>query len=676
MDFKLIKDAVAAQFAKMVKEDGNLFVVDVERDTIWESYLGSFPEGTNPIYRVRREYDCSICRQFVRVLGGVVSINPQTLKVSSIWDITVSEPAFQTVADAMSNLIHSKPIVNSFRHSEHRIGADFTMALFEDKTTPVKFDHFFANLPVFAFVHGKDYGTVLSQYRSGYDVFKRGCVELTSEAFDTVLELIAQNSLYRGEEFMGVITAFYNLKKKHDALPEDQREAFLWLSAVTQPASVLRFRSMAIGQLIIDLSDDVELEAAVSSYERITAPTNYRRPTSLVSKAMVERAKQTIAELGLESALARRCATIDDIPVVDAIFVDRNQATKLEDDPFDVPTTGSKKQDFKQVQEITIDKFIAEVVPTATKLEVLLENKLTKNLVTMTTAADPTAPGMFKWNNPLAWAYTGDVTDSIKERVKNAGGNITADLCCRLSWDNTDDLDLHMIEPSGFEVFFRQKMSPSGMQLDIDMNAGHTPLSTEPVENIFMPSEHNLSQNGVYRLFVHNFNRRNGNSRGFTVEIDFKGEVKTFNCDKVIPTNHVVEVAMFKYVPGEGIVIVNSLPEIAASRQVWGLTTNNFVPVKALVKSPNHWGGNNIGNQHYFFMLDGCVNPDSVRGFYNEFLRDDLTQHRKVFELVGTKAKAESTPNQLSGVGFSTTQPAQLLVRVTGKFTRVLRVTF
>lgn len=675
MDFKLIKVAVAEQFAKMVKEDGNLFLVDVERDALWDHYLESFPEGTNPVYRVRREYDCSCCRQFVRVLGGVVSINPQTLKVSSIWDITVSEPAFQTVADAMASLVHSNPVVNVFRHTERNVGTDSSLALFDGNPTPVKFDHFFANLPRFAYVSGADFGTILSQYRSGYDVFKRGCAELSSDAFDLVLELIAQNSLYRGQEFVGIVTTFYNLKKQYNALPAEKQDAFLWLSAVTQPPSILRFRSTAICQLIIDLSEGVDLETAVSSYERITAPTNYRRPTSLVTKAMVDRAKQTIADLGLESALSRRCATIDDIPVTEVIFVDRNQTTKLEDDIFDVPTT-SKKQNFGQVTEITMDKFLTEVVPTATKLEVLLENRMANRLVTMTTADDPTAPPLFKWDNPLAWAYTGDVTDSIKERVKAAGGNINADLCCRLSWDNTDDLDLHLIEPSGFEVFFSARTSPSTMQLDVDMNAGYSvELTTTPVENIFMPSEQNLQPNGVYKLFVHNYCRRNGDSRGFTVEVDFKGDVKTFHYDQIIPNKAVVGVAKFKYVPGEGIVFIESLPESNVTKQMWGLTTNNFVPVKALMKSPNYWGDNNIGNKHYFFMLADCVNPNNVRGFYNEFLRDDLTQHRKVFELVGTKAKAESVPNQLSGVGFSTTQPAQFLVRVTGNFTRVLRVT-
>ena len=113
------------------------------------------------------------------------------------------------------------------------------------------------------------------------------------------------------------------------------------------------------------------------------------------------------------------------------------------------------------------------------------------------------------------------------------------------------------------------------------------------------------------------------------------------------------------------------------SQKLWGIDTNTFSRVNVVCLSPNHWDGA-VGNRHFFFMLAGCKNDGSARGFYNEFLSPKLAEHRKVLELVGAKMRAEESPEQLSGVGFSTTQRNSVVARVTGATAtqRTLRVTF
>ena len=92
--------------------------------------------------------------------------------------------------------------------------------------------------------------------------------------------------------------------------------------------------------------------------------------------------------------------------------------------------------------------------------------------------------------------------------------------------------------------------------------------------------------------------------------------------------------------------------------------------------SPNYWDDKEIGNKHYFFMIDGCANESGARGFYNEFLHKDLDKHRKVLEVVGNKLKTATASEQLSGVGFSSTQKNSLLCQVKGSFTRVVKIVF
>jgi hypothetical protein len=95
-----------------------------------------------------------------------------------------------------------------------------------------------------------------------------------------------------------------------------------------------------------------------------------------------------------------------------------------------------------------------------------------------------------------------------------------------------------------------------------------------------------------------------------------------------------------------------------------------------MMLSPNHWDKNEAGNRHHFFVLDGCTNPERARGFYNEILRSDLIPHRKVFELLADKMKCEESSEQLSGVGFSSTKRDEIICKVNGTFSRVLKIKF
>jgi hypothetical protein len=74
--------------------------------------------------------------------------------------------------------------------------------------------------------------------------------------------------------------------------------------------------------------------------------------------------------------------------------------------------------------------------------------------------------------------------------------------------------------------------------------------------------------------------------------------------------------------------------------------------------------------------LENCVSDEKIRPFYNEFLREDLAQDRKVFELLGSKIEVDKVPNELSGLGFSETIKNHLFVQVEGSFKRVLKVIF
>jgi len=677
LDFSKFKHAIDRQFDKMAKHD--LFRTDVNKDQLWDKYLSSFPAGTNNIYRERSEYDCSCCRQFVKAVGNTVTIIDG--KVVSIWDIEVDEPAYQAVADSMSQFVKAHKVTDVFLHPEKSAGTDKNFE--DDNGKVITWNHFHVDIP-WGRNQGKNYyrakkeiPTELGEQRSYHDVLLRGLTELTQDSVDTVLDIIRQNSLYRGNEYAENLKAFGKLKKVFDKLETEQaRDLFVWGAFDKVSGSVSKIRNTAIGTLLIDLSAGDDLEGAVRKFETsIMAPSNYKRPTALVSQKMVDAAKKTVEELGLTSALERRYAKLADVSVNDIIFANREVRGAMVGGAFDgIANKATIPKNLDKVETVSIEKFIKDIVPQVDSIEVFVDNKYINNLVSLVAPAYKDAKSLFKWNNDFSWSYNGDFTDSIKERVKKAGGNVTGDLACRLAWSNHDDLDFHMKEAGGFEIAYYNKVSPfTGGQLDVDMNAGGG-RTREPVENIFY-SDIQWMREGNYELFVHQFMKRETTDVGFEAEIDYFGDVKRYAYAKPLSQGEKVVVVKFKYTHVGGIEITESLPESNASKTVWGIRTQDFHKVNVFMLSPNHWEGEAVGNKHYFFMLENCINDGQARGFFNEFLKPDLDKHRKVLEIVGSKMKTGEAADQLSGLGFSDTKRAEVIVRVKGSFTRLLKVT-
>lgn len=672
MDFKHIKSAVAKQFERMSKHE--LFRTSTSKDDLWATYLASFPEGTDPIYKTRTEHDCQCCEQFVRAVGNVVAVINGELE--SVWDGPVKDPNYRIVAEAMSALVKASPIADAFLHHERSAGTDKNL---QDTLDGVKtWNHFFVNIPATCVMPNEDIAPSLNGIRTAHDVLARGLNELTVDALRTVQELIAQNSLYRGEEHKFAVGSFMVLKAEYARVPQFARDAFVWQRAKTIPTAVARFRNTAIGTLVTELSEGKDLEAAVHSFESMVAPANYKRPTALVTKAMIEKAKATITELGLGSALERRYATLEDITVNNVLFADRSVRRAMAGNPFDALAAAVpvNPKSLDKVEEVSISKFINDILPSATSLELMVENRHSGNLVSLVAPVDSTALPLFKWGNNFSWSYNGDMADSIKERVKKAGGNVTGDLCCRLAWDYEDDLDFHMHEPEGGHIYYvnRRVLSGSGGMLDVDANGIDGPRP-DPVENIFYESRRTMRA-GIYRLVVNNYTRRSDGT-GFEVEIEVDGNVHRMVYDKVLRGSQSVDVAKIIYSKASGFTITPSLPSSQTSRQAWGISTQTFSKIGVVMMSPNFWDGQKgIGNKHFFFMLDGCRNEGQARGFFNEFLKSELDPHRKVIELVGSRMKTEESERQLSGLGFSSTQRNSVLCKVSGAFTRVVKIVF
>ncbi len=669
LKFNNLKKVIDDQFKSMSSD--TLYRTGIDKDKLWDTYLSSYPKGTNPMFRERTEYDCQCCKQFIRSCGDVVSIVNSELV--SIWDVEVGGQ-YQPVVDALSKLVKSKHVADVFLHNEANLGTNKSIQLLDDKST-ITWNHFHFKLPKRFVIMKANIGTNLSYSRSNKEVFKRSLEEISLESVDTVLELIEQGSLYRGIEHKSIIDLLlYHCRIYSNIDCESKKDNYCWTVSDTL-GNGSKIRNTVIGTLLTDISDGVSLDKAVKSFETKVAPTNYKRPTAIVTKDMIDKAQKQVEELGIGGSLQRRYAVESDITVSNVLYADRS-LTYLKGNIFDElkNSVKEKKPNLNKVENVNIKVFIKDILPKADSIEIFLENNHINNLMSLVAPINSESKPIFKWDNNFSWSYNGEVTDSIKERVKKAGGNVTGDLRNSLSWFNHDDLDIHMQEPGGSHIYYGNRgiLSKGGGKLDVDMNADG-PTSRSPVENI-THAKKSVMLEGRYKVWVNQFCKRETIDIGFDFEIEFNSIIYSFHYNKSVTGN--VDAVEFDYTHENGIKIIKSLPSIKASKEIWNISTQKFHKVSMIMNSPNHWDGHTTGNKHIFFILDRCKNDKQTRGFYNEFLSNDLIEHRKVFEILGSKMKIAECDSQLSGLGLSSTQKNSVLARVSGTFSRTIKINF
>jgi hypothetical protein len=106
-------------------------------------------------------------------------------------------------------------------------------------------------------------------------------------------------------------------------------------------------------------------------------------------------------------------------------------------------------------------------------------------------------------------------SDVFIARLNNHGMGIPH---ISLAWENENDLDLHVIDPNGEEIYYAHTKSQSGGLLDVDANAGE-PFTKEPIENIFWSVDINAPK-GIYKIYVNYFAKHcNSNVNKFKVSI-------------------------------------------------------------------------------------------------------------------------------------------------------------
>lgn len=117
--------------------------------------------------------------------------------------------------------------------------------------------------------------------------------------------------------------------------------------------------------------------------------------------------------------------------------------------------------------------------------------------------------------------------DDLDQRLEREGGK-TGAVQVSLAWDDYNDLDLHLFCPSGERIYFNNKKSDCGGELDVDMNV--KPVSNNAVENVVWPKN---PPKGTYKVGVHFYKhhkkRRTKKTTKYRLRVSIFGKIQEYS---------------------------------------------------------------------------------------------------------------------------------------------------
>ena len=118
----------------------------------------------------------------------------------------------------------------------------------------------------------------------------------------------------------------------------------------------------------------------------------------------------------------------------------------------------------------------------------------------------------------------------LQARLAREGAK-SSDVQVSLMWNNYNDLDLHIVCPSGERIHGGNKTSACGGELDVDANVRAE--TRKPVENVFWPE--GTAPGGQYHVYVHYYKkhkkRRSKDPTKFQIMVNNGGETTEYTAE-------------------------------------------------------------------------------------------------------------------------------------------------
>ena len=380
--------------AKLEKYGPHLFVVDSKH--LSTQYLNSFQYEDE-----RKEHDCHACREFMRQYGNVVFINDRGVVIPALWDSSECNSAYAEHVAVLEHAVSRGKIVSQFFCESTVLGAPKVGGL----------PHFHMTHNVKGLMNFRRSSAEAQKAISAenFKTLSRALSEYGTKVLSQALHLLQQSN--RPEKFTSIVEWMLELHKKIGCNPK-ARTNIIWSAVAAAPIGFCQPRSSVVGSLLDELKEGADPDAALRRFNEKISSEVYQRPTALPSSGNVRKAEKLIAELGLESALARRPAGVNEVKMIwrpEIKQVSEGVFGKLRTKDKGIP---NKLVETSGTTQITWEKFRRTILPNAVRIQHYVGSG-SQPFYGMLTATHEDAKPILQWDNeedrnPVSqYTYTG-----------------------------------------------------------------------------------------------------------------------------------------------------------------------------------------------------------------------------------------------------------------------------
>lgn len=397
-EFDAFAQASHANFASVVAAHGpHLFTVDA--GDLFAAYLENLPAEE------RQHHTCHCCRRFIEQYGNLAAITADGLLIPVMWNLSGVPDLYSGAVHAMASMVSRGRVTGVFLSKEATWGTPQTGT----------WTHF-AQRPPVALIHRNRAltpGQAMAAKREDFGTLNRGIAEFSRDHVAQALTLLEADALYRAEKVIGPARWLLQLHDARDGKRGLARDNVTWLAVASAPVGFCTPRSSMVGTLLEDIAAGMNFATVKKRFDAKMNPLQYQRPQAPASAGNIAQAEKLVAELGLEPALHRRFARLEELQTVwtptevqkpDAkggVFGHLQPKGEAKPAAMNVPP-----------QTITFEKFRRTVLPAAKQIEFYLPPH-SLNFCAMLTAVHADAPPILQWDseesrNPFSWyVYNG-----------------------------------------------------------------------------------------------------------------------------------------------------------------------------------------------------------------------------------------------------------------------------